>query len=93
MDRKKWTSPQALIVIAIIVLIFTYIGIDVAKTKPQIKSDLQEVKSEYIHLSGYLDKKIPEIDSTLRIQAVQISKQSEDINSLNSQVKTITGEK
>jgi len=90
MDRRNWKSPQAIIIIAIIVVIFLYIGIDMAKTKPQIKRDIVEVKKEYLELSGFLDKKIPEIDSTLRIQADQISKQSEDINSLNSKVKTIT---
>jgi len=92
MDRKKWKSPQSIIIMSIILLLFLYIGIDVIKTKPEIKNDIREVKKEYLELSGFLDKKIPEIDSTLRIQSLQISKQSEDINSLNSKVKTITKE-
>jgi cob(I)alamin adenosyltransferase len=77
---------------SIVLLIFLYIVIDVVKTKPEIKRDIIEVKKEYLELSGFLDTKIPEIDSTLRIQSEQISKQSEDINSLNSKVKTITKE-
>ncbi|HPI82730.1 MAG TPA: hypothetical protein PK122_05885 [Candidatus Paceibacterota bacterium] len=90
MDRKKWKSPQALIVIALVFLIFLYIGIDMAKVKPEIKRDLQEVKKEYTELSSFLDRKIPEIDSTLRIQATQISRQGEDIDSLNSKVSSLT---
>ena len=85
--KKKWSSPQAIIVMVIILLIFAYIGIDVSKTKPQIKSDLKEIKAEYSELSGYLGTKLPEIDSTLKIQAEQISEQSNDINALNATVK------
>jgi hypothetical protein len=90
MDKQKWNSSQSIIVIAIIFLIFIYISVDLASTKPQIKKDIDDVKKEYLDLSGFLDKKIPEIDSTLKIQAKQISKQSEDIGSLNSKVKGIT---
>jgi len=90
MDRKKWKSPQALIVMALIFLIFLYIGIDMGKVKPEIKRDLKEVKKEYTELSGFLDRKIPEIDSILRIQATQIPRQGEDIDSLNSKVNSIT---
>lgn len=88
-SRKKWKSPQAIIVMALILLIFSYIGIDMAKTKPQIKADLKEVKAEYVELSGFLDQKLPEIDSTLRIQADQISNQGAQIDSLNQTVKKI----
>jgi len=93
MDKGKWKSPQAIIILAIVILLFLYIGIDIAKTRPAIKKDLREVKSEYVNLSEFLDKKIPEIDSTLRTQADQISKQSEDINSLNSKFRGLTSEK
>lgn len=88
-SRKNWKSPQAIIVMALILLIFLYMGIDMARTKPQIKSDLKEVKAEYVELSGFLDKKLPEIDSTLRIQADQISNQGAQIDSLNQTVKKI----
>jgi cob(I)alamin adenosyltransferase len=88
-SRKKWKSPQAIIVMALILLIFAYIGFDMAKTKPQIRSDLKEVKAGYVELSGYLDTKLPEIDSTLRIQADQISRQGSQIDSLNQTVKEI----
>lgn len=90
MDRKKWKSPQAIIVMSLIFLIFLYIGIDLAKVKPKIRKDFKEVKREYTELSGFLDRKIPEIDSTLRIQATQITRQGEGIDSLNSKVKLLT---
>ena len=87
--KKKWSSPQAIIVMVIILLIFAYIGLDVAKTKPQIKSDLKEIKADYTELSGFLETKLPAIDSTLKIQAEQISEQSKDINHLNATVKNL----
>jgi hypothetical protein len=91
-SRKKWKSPQAIIVMILILLIFTYIGIDMAMTKPKIMDDIKDVKAEYVELSGYLDKKLPEIDSTLRIQADQISSQGSQIDSLNQTVKKIIRE-
>lgn len=90
--KKKWTSPQSLIIIAIVLLIFTYIGIDLGQTKPQIRKNLKEVKQEYVELSNFLDKKVPEIDSTLKIQAKQISNQGKDINFLNDRVKNLRTE-
>lgn len=87
--KKSWKSPQALIVIALIAVIFTYIAVDISLTKPQMKSDILEIKNEYLELSGYLDEKLPEIDSTLRIQAEQISNQGSQIDSLNQTVKEI----
>ena len=88
-SRKKWKSPQAIIVMALILLIFAYIGIDMALTNPRMKSDIKEVKADYIELNGFLDTKLPEIDSTLRIQADQISNQGAQIDSLNQTVKKI----
>lgn len=90
--KKKWSSPQAIIVIAIILLIFTYIGIDVAKTKPAIKSDIHLMKTEYQELTEFLDVKIPEFDSTLKIQAQQISQQNDDISSLNASVSILASD-
>lgn len=87
--RKNWASSQSLIIMAVILLIFVYIGIDMGQTKPRIKNDLKEVKKEYVELSTFLDKKVPEIDSTLRIQAKQISSQGEDINFLNDKLKDL----
>ena len=89
MERKKWTSPQALIVMAIVVLLFLYIGIDIAKTKPAIKADIQEVKQDYTELSDFLDRKLPEIDSTLEIQAQQLTQQGADITVLNQRVSDL----
>jgi len=91
-SKKKWISPQALIIIAIVLLIFVYIGIDMAKTKPAIKADIKEVKQNYVELSVFLDTKLPEIDSTLQIQASQISEQGMNIGVLNERIQNITGE-
>lgn len=88
-NKKKWTTPQALIIMAIVLLIFVYIGIDMGKIKPGIKADLKEIKKEYVELSQFLDQKIPEIDSTLRIQADQISNYGKDISSLNKRVSEL----
>jgi len=89
-NKKKWTSPQSLIIMVIVLLIFVYIGFDLAQTKPAIKADIKEIKGEYVELSQFLDEKIPEIDSTLRIQANQISKQGGDINVLNDRVSELS---
>jgi len=88
--RKNWKSPQALIIMALVTLIFVYIGLDMAKTKPQIKSDLIEVKHDYLELSSFLDTKIPEIDSTLRIQSDQLTRQGSEIDALNETVREMT---
>ncbi|HRT03630.1 MAG TPA: hypothetical protein P5513_06785 [Candidatus Diapherotrites archaeon] len=61
-----------------------------AKVKPKINRDIREVRKDYIELSGYLDKKLPEIDSVLKMQAFQISRQGEEIDSLNTKVKFLT---
>lgn len=90
--KKKWTSPQALIIMAIVLLIFAYIAVDMTRAKPSIKADIKEVKKEYVELSSFLDNKIPEIDSTLRVQAEQISSQSADINVLNERVSELASE-
>jgi alpha-D-ribose 1-methylphosphonate 5-triphosphate synthase subunit PhnL len=92
-NKKKWTSPQSIIIMAIVLLIFVYIGIDMVRTKPAIQTDLKEMKVEYVELSQFLDKKIPEIDSTLKIQADQILNQGKDINSLNERVKDLSSTK
>jgi len=90
MEINKWKSPQAIIVIILIFFIFLYIAIDMAKVKPKINRDIREVRKDYIELSGYLDKKLPEIDSVLKMQAFQISRQGEEIDSLNTKVKFLT---
>ena len=62
MEKKaKWSSPQSIIIIAIIVLVMTYIAVDAFKTKPYIKQEVENVKVQYKELSNYLDQKIPEI--------------------------------
>ena len=83
MEKKaKWSSPQSLIIITIIVLISFYIAIDAFKTKPYIKQEVENVRIQYKELSNYLDAKIPEIDSALKIQEVKIIQQGEDIENL-----------
>jgi len=80
--KKKWSSPQAIVVMIIILVIFTYIGVDALLTKPQIKHDLIEVKGQYVELSDFLDNKVPEIDSTFQEHAKQISEQRSQITVL-----------
>jgi len=92
MEKKKWRSPQSIIVIAIIVVIFTYIGLDFFLTKPQIKNDLIEVKGQYVELSTFLDAKIPEIDSTFRDHAEQINQQKGQITVLQSTLSDLKEE-
>jgi len=87
MEKKaRWSSPQSIIIIAIIVLVMTYIAVDAFKTKPYIKQEVENVKVQYKELSNYLDQKIPEIDSALKIQEVKIVQQGEDIQDLKSSI-------
>jgi hypothetical protein len=88
--KSKWQNPQSIIITLIIILIFSYISIDIIRTKPQIKENINEVRKEYRQLSGFLDKKIPEIDSTLKHQADQISKQGKDLDILNYRIERIS---
>jgi hypothetical protein len=90
MKKNKWRNPQALIIIAIIVVLFFYIGIDSFKTNPAIKHQVDSVKVEYRGLSKFLDKKIPEIDSTLKNQATQINKQTTEIEGLKTSITKAT---
>jgi cytoskeletal protein RodZ len=83
MEKKaKWTSPQTLIIVLIIALIMAYIGVDAFKTKPYIKQEVELVKNQYDSLSNYLNKKLPEIDSTLKEHSSKIIKQTNDIEEL-----------
>ena len=82
MEKKKWSSPQAIIVMILIAVIFAYIGVDALLTKPQIKRDLVEVKGQYNELSVFLDDKVPEIDSTFQEHAEQIKEQKGQITVL-----------
>lgn len=79
MEKKKWYSTQAIIVMTIIFTIFVYIGIDAFLTKPQMKHDISAVKTQYIELSDFLDRKVPEIDSTFKEHAQQINAQKTQI--------------
>ena len=91
--KRKWGNPQALIIIAIIIVLFLYIGVDSFKTTPVIRAQVDSVKVEYKNLSKFLDKKMPEIDSTLILQASQIKKQTTEIEGLRSSINKIGNEK
>jgi len=82
MDKKKWRSPQAVIISAIVILIFAYIGIDLALTKPKMKTDIEEIRQEYVELSDFLDKKVPAIEDELQKQAEDIATQRMDMATL-----------
>jgi len=90
MEKKaKWSSPQSLIIAIIIVLIMAYMAVDAFKTKPYIKQEVESVKIQYKELSVYLDKKIPEIDSTLKDQGGKIIDQTKDIEDLKTSINQI----
>ncbi len=82
MEKKKWKSPQAIIVLTLIVLIFIYIGFDIISTKPKLKKDITNVKNQYVELSSYIEMKIPQIDSTFREHADQIEQTKTSMNDL-----------
>ncbi len=87
MEKKaKWSSPQSLIIAIIIVLILAYMAVDAFKTKPYIKQEVENVKVQYKELSIFLDKKIPEIDSTLKDQGGKIINQTQDIEELKTSI-------
>ena len=90
MEKKaKWTSPQSLIIALIVVLIMAYIGYDAFKTKPQIKQEVELVKYQYNSLSKYLNKKLPEIDSTLKEHGNKIIQQTTDIEGLKTSINKL----
>lgn len=87
MEKKaKWTSPQSLIISIIVVLIMAYIAIDAFKTKPYIKQEVEMVKMQYDSLSKYLNQKLPEIDSTLKVHGNKIIEQTTDIEGLKTSI-------
>ena len=86
MEVKKWNTPQAIIVLSVIVVILAYIVVDVFVTKPRIESYLIEVKSEYVELSTFLDKKIPAIDSTFKNHANQLTTQKSQIDTITKKL-------
>lgn len=90
MENKKWKSAQAYIIVLIILTIFVYIGVDFFATKPQIKKDLTEVKGQYKELSNFLEVKIPEIDSTFKLQATQINEQKTQMTELEQTIDKLT---
>ena len=71
--KNKWGSFQAIFVIAVIVIIFSYIFIDILHTNPQFKSEMKNIKKQYVELSCFLDKKVPVIDSTFKEHTLQIN--------------------
>jgi len=81
--KTKKTFYQSLIICLIILTIFTYIFIDIFSVKPQIKTELNNIKIQYTELSNYLNYKMPEIDSTFKIHTQQIEIQKNQIDTLN----------
>jgi len=90
MEKAKWSSPQSLIIAIIVVLIMAYITVDAFKTKPYIKQEVEMVKVQYDSLSNYLNKKLPEIDSTLKVHSNKILQQSTDIEGLKTSINKLT---
>jgi len=87
MEKKaRWSSPQSLIIALIVVLIMSYIAVDAFKTKPYIKQEVEMVKMQYDSLSKYLNMKLPEIDSTLKVHSNKIIQQTTDIEGLKTSI-------
>jgi len=87
MEKKaRWSSPQSLIIALIVVLIMSYIAVDAFKTKPYIKQEVEMVKMQYDSLSKYLNTKLPEIDSTLKVHSNKIIQQTTDIEGLKTSI-------
>jgi hypothetical protein len=82
--NSSWSSTQALIILALIALIFAYITIDVTLIKPQISRDVKDVRKKYIELSTFLNKKMPQIDSTFKIQTSQLKQQKAALDTLKT---------
>jgi len=92
MKKNNWKSPQAIIVTALIALIFIYIGIDMFYKTPNFNTELQLLKTQYIEMSVKLNKKLPEIDTTFKLHATQIQEQEEEITSLQLSLKNLQEE-
>jgi len=88
--ERKWRTSQTYIISAIVAVLFLYIIVDIFAAKPKMRSDIQEVKNQYVELSTFLDKKIPEIDSTFKEQATQIKIQEQQISELEKTLSVIT---
>jgi len=80
--NKKISSPQSIIVLCIVLLIFTYIGNDALLVKPHLQTQIDSIRVEYRDLSLYLDKRIPEIETDLESQASVINQTKADMDSL-----------
>jgi hypothetical protein len=89
MKKKTWASSQVAIVIIIILLIISYIFVDLFITKPELKKEMTDVKIQYNELSTFLDKKIPEIDSTFRLQSTQIDATKKEMVTLKETFKEL----
>ena len=87
--KNKWNSIQSVIVSVLILLIFSYIVIDMFLTKPRLEKEVNEVKNQYVELSSFLDKKIPQIDSTFKNHAFQIKREKEEMDTLKTQFNNI----
>jgi predicted PurR-regulated permease PerM len=81
--KTKKNIYQSIIVCLIVLIIFTYISIDLFTIKPQIRNELNNIKSQYTELSDYLNYKMPKIDSTFQIHTKQIEIQKNQIDTLN----------
>lgn len=89
-EKNTWLSSHSLFIVAIIMLMFTYMLCDVFLFKPQYKQHVVELKSKYDSLQIYVDQKFPELDSILEIHSKELSEQSKQIDELNKSIKKYT---
>jgi hypothetical protein len=64
---KKYIKLPSLIIIVIVILIMSYICYDFFIYSPKYRHKIDNITEEVNKLKKYLDKKIPEIDSTINI--------------------------
>jgi hypothetical protein len=94
MDKnKRWSNIQSIIIIAIIAVMMAYMCIDFFVTTPNVKKRVDAVTVQYHQLHKYLDAKIPEIDSTIKVQSKQLNTQSNEIQGLKTTISSISKSK
>ena len=81
---KSWKSLQSILLMIIILLIFSYIGYDAFSFKPKIVNDITTIKADYDNL---IKNKIPEIDSTLKINTSALKNHIDVLSKLNKDIK------
>ena len=84
--KSSWSSPQSIIIMIIVVLLFAYIASDIFVFKPEYNKMVSDVEMRYDSLSVYLEEKFPEIDRQLVDQTRHIQRQDSILRLLQEYV-------